>query len=99
MPIFSRQEIEALLDNYRKLSDSELYRVNGGETCGVGAKGTAWRPESVGAPRASDKSGMVAMTKQAPPQHKLDGFSHMRRGRATAQAHGSAAVVIRLAPA
>jgi hypothetical protein len=32
MPIFSRQELEALLDKCRKLPNAELKRRSGGET-------------------------------------------------------------------
>ncbi|MGP0060318.1 MAG: hypothetical protein ACLPID_13630 [Beijerinckiaceae bacterium] len=98
MPIFNRQEVEALLDKYRELSNVEPHRVNGGETCSVGAEGTAWRPKSFGALCARDDSGMVAETKQA-RQQKLGDFPPMRGGRATAQVHGSAVVGIRVAPA
>ena len=39
MPVFSREEIEALLKKCQELSDAELKRISGGETCSVVASG------------------------------------------------------------
>jgi len=57
MPIFSRQELEALLDKCENLPNAELKRRGGS----VAANGTARWPLSVGARSQSDATGVVAM--------------------------------------
>jgi hypothetical protein len=63
MPVFSREEIETLLDKCRELSDMDLDLVRRGGTRGLGTKSTVRGPQTVGGLCACDKSGAANMAK------------------------------------
>jgi hypothetical protein len=69
MPIFSRQEIEALLDRSQKLSDQELNPVLAGETRSVDTNSLVEPPQRVDVRYRGNKRGVLATTSS---------FEHLR---------------------
>jgi hypothetical protein len=63
MPVFSREEIEALLDKFRDLSDPDLGPVRLGGAGGLGTKSGVRGPKAVSGLCACDKSGAANVAK------------------------------------